>query len=137
ASVNSSARRAQNPAPDFSHNTWDLPSDADKTKNPAAATPESIAQGKELFMSRKGNCVFCHGETGSGNETNLPKLRRKPANLADEKRMPHLCDGEIYWKITRGITGIMPSYDDPRLTSEDRWNLVNFVRTLSAPKKPT
>src|SRR5436190_6692697 len=53
---------------DFSKNTWDLPTDAEKTKNPTPSTPESVAKGKELYLERtKGNCVFCHGETGSGN----------------------------------------------------------------------
>ena len=53
---------------DFSTRTWDLPEDADRTKNPVPATPESIAKGKELYFERtKGNCVFCHGEKGSGN----------------------------------------------------------------------
>jgi hypothetical protein len=28
--------------PDFSHNTWELPEDADKTKNPVTASAESI-----------------------------------------------------------------------------------------------
>ncbi|MCA1600559.1 MAG: hypothetical protein LC776_02565 [Acidobacteria bacterium] len=92
------------PAPaapqDFSKNTWDLPKNADKTKNPVEATEESIAQGKELFITRKGNCIFCHGETGSGNKENLARLRRVPANLSDHKRMPKLSDGEIFWKIT-------------------------------------
>ncbi len=53
---------------DLSTRTWDLPEDADKTKNPVPATPESIAYGKELYMSKDiGNCLFCHGEKGSGN----------------------------------------------------------------------
>src|SRR5689334_25301204 len=44
--------------PDFSKNTWELPADADKTKNPTTATAESIAKGKELYMEKtKGNCV--------------------------------------------------------------------------------
>ena len=117
---------------DFSRNTWDLPADADKTKNPVEATEESIAKGKELFMTRKGNCIFCHGETGSGNKENLPRLRRVPADLSDHKRMPKLPDGEIFWKITKGIPGIMPSRD--MLTEEERWHLVNFVRTLAKEK---
>src|SRR6185436_7347295 len=51
---------------DFSKNTWELPSDADKTKNPIASNAESIEKGKTLFLERtKGNCVFCHGETGA------------------------------------------------------------------------
>ena len=33
---------------DFSKNTWELPADADKTKNPTMPTTESIAKGKEL-----------------------------------------------------------------------------------------
>src|SRR5688572_30035023 len=76
---NQNDTRSVSPAPsgagaqqDFSQNTWELPADADKTKNPVAVTPESIAKGKELYLERtKGNCVFCHGETGSGNEANL------------------------------------------------------------------
>lgn len=122
------------PTPDFSKNTWDIPVDAAQTKNPVTADDESIAKGRDMFMTRKGNCVFCHGETGAGNEANFPKLRRKPADLSNGERMPKLSDGEIYWKITRGITGIMPAYDDPKLTAEERWHLVNFVRTLVKPK---
>lgn len=117
---------------DFSKNTWDLPPGADKTVNPVKATEESIAQGKELFMGRKGNCIFCHGETGSGNKENLPRLRRVPADLSDAKRMPKLSDGEIFWKITKGIPGIMPSREK-QLTEEERWHVVNFVRTLAKP----
>src|SRR5688500_6241494 len=57
------------PQQDFSKNTWELPADADTTKSPVQATEESIAKGKELYLERtKGNCIFCHGETGSGNE---------------------------------------------------------------------
>jgi mono/diheme cytochrome c family protein len=118
--------------PDFSKNTWDLPKDADKTKNPVAATEESIAKGKELYMTKKGNCIFCHGATGSGNEENMPQLRRMPADLSDHERMPKLSDGEIFWKITKGIPGIMPSR--AMLTEEERWQLVNFVRTLAKEK---
>ena len=120
------------PPQDFSKNTWDLPADADKTKNPVEANEESIAKGKVLFMTKeKGNCIFCHGETGAGNKENLPRLRRVPADLSDKDRMPTLSDGEIFWKITKGITGIMPSREK-QLTEEERWHVVNFVRTLSA-----
>jgi mono/diheme cytochrome c family protein len=141
-STNKSTNKSDNPTAarqpvravpqDFSKNTWDLPPDADKTKNPFEATEESIARGKELFMTKEGNCIFCHGETGSGNKENLPQLRRVPADLSDQKRMPKLTDGEIFWKITKGIPGIMPSH--AMLTEEQRWDLVNFVRTLAKEK---
>jgi mono/diheme cytochrome c family protein len=115
---------------DFSKNTWELPEDADKTKNPTAATPESIAKGKELYFERtKGNCIFCHGETGSGNEANLARLRRKPADISNKERMAAMTDGELFWKISKGITGIMPA-GEKRMSEEERWHVVNYIRTL-------
>ncbi|HTG87224.1 MAG TPA: cytochrome c [Pyrinomonadaceae bacterium] len=119
---------------DFSKNTWELPDDADKTKNPTEATAESIAKGKELYLERtKGNCIFCHGETGSGNEANLARLRRKPANLSNKERMTAMTDGEVFWKISKGITGIMPA-GEKRMSEEERWHVVNYVRTLAKDK---
>jgi mono/diheme cytochrome c family protein len=118
---------------DFSKATWNLPTDADKTKNTVEATPESVAKGKELFLGQSGNCVFCHGETGAGNEENLPNLRRKPADISDKTRMSTLTDGEIFWKITLGIPGIMPGREK-QLTEEERWHVVNYVRTLAQEK---
>jgi cytochrome c553 len=101
---------------DVSKNTWELPEDADKTKNPTTATPESVAKGKELYMERtKGNCVFCHGDTGTGNEANLAKLRRKPADLTNKERMTAMTDGEVFWKVSKGIQ--------------------NYVRTLAKDKQ--
>ena len=126
-----------NPRPqqDFSKNTWELPDNAAETKNPVAVTPESIAKGKELYMERtKGNCVFCHGETGAGNEANIPRLRRKPADLSKKERMTAMTDGELFWKISKGITGIMPA-GEKRMTEEERWHVVNYIRTLAKEKQ--
>jgi mono/diheme cytochrome c family protein len=123
------------PQQDFSQNTWELPEDADKTKNPVATSPESIAKGKELYFTReKGNCIFCHGEAGSGNEANLPRLRRKPADLSNKERMTAMTDGEIFWKISKGITGIMPA-GEKRMSEEERWHVVNYIRTLAKDKQ--
>jgi mono/diheme cytochrome c family protein len=115
---------------DFSKNTWELPADADKTKNPTAATPESIANGKALYMDKdKGNCVFCHGESGAGNEANMARLRRKPADLTNKEHLAEASDGELFWKISKGIRGIMPAREG-KLTEAERWDVVNYVRTL-------
>ena len=121
---------------DFSKNTWELPDDADKTKNPVPSTAESIAKGKELYFERtKGNCVFCHGDTGSGNEANLPRLRRKPADLSNKERMTAMTDGEIFWKISKGIKGIMPAGENRMKEAEERWHVVNYIRTLAKDKQ--
>jgi mono/diheme cytochrome c family protein len=117
---------------DFSKNTWELPEDADKTKNPTPATAESIERGKALYLDQaKGNCIFCHGETGAGNEANFPKLRRKPADLTNKERMTSMTDGELFWKITKGIQGIMPAGERRMKTEAERWDVVNYVRTLA------
>jgi mono/diheme cytochrome c family protein len=117
---------------DFSKNTWELPEDADKTKNPTPATAESIERGKALYLDKdKGNCVFCHGETGAGNEANLAILRRKPADLTNKERMTSMTDGEVFWKITKGIRGIMPAGEKKMPEATERWDVVNYVRTLT------
>jgi mono/diheme cytochrome c family protein len=121
---------------DFSKNTWELPEDADKTKNPTPATAESIERGKALYLAQdKGNCIFCHGETGAGNEANMPKLRRKPADLTNKERMTSMTDGEIFWKITKGIRGIMPAGERKMPEAAERWDVVNYVRTLAKEKQ--
>src|ERR1041385_2536879 len=132
---NQNERGIAQPQPDFSKNTWELPADADKTKNPVPTSEESIAKGKELYMEKtKGNCVFCHGETGAGNEANFPKLRRKPADLTNKEHMAEMTDGELYWKITKGIMGIMPA-GEKRMNEEERWHVVNYLRTLGKDKQ--
>ena len=122
---------------DFSKNTWELPEDASKTKNPVPSSAESIAKGKELYLEKtKGNCIFCHGEAGSGNEANAARLRRKPADLTEKERMSSMTDGEVFWKISKGINGIMPA-GEKRMSEEERWQVVNYVRTLvKEPAKP-
>lgn len=118
---------------DFSKNTWELPDDADKTKNPVATSPESIEKGKTLYLERtKGNCIFCHGETGAGNEANFPRLRRKPADLTNKERMAKMTDGELFWKITNG-RGPMPPWK--HLPEKERWQIVNYIRQLQGVKK--
>jgi mono/diheme cytochrome c family protein len=113
---------------------WELPPDAAKTKNPVASSAESIAKGKELFETPRKGCVFCHGETGAGNEANLARLRRKPADLTNKERMTKMTDGEVFWKVTLGIPFIMPGREKV-MTEEERWHVVNYVRTLAADKK--
>jgi mono/diheme cytochrome c family protein len=123
--------------PDFSKNTWELPSGADKTKNPVATSADSVQKGKDLYLARdKGNCVFCHGTAGSGNEETAGRMRRKPADISNKERMDSMTDGEVFWKISKGITGIMPA-GEKRMTEEERWNVINYIRTLvKEPAKP-
>ena len=136
-SITAPAAKMPEKPQDFSTATWDLPENASSTKNPVPTSEESVQKGKELYTARdKGNCGFCHGDTGAGNEANMPRLRRKPADLTVKERMSSMTDGEVFWKISKGIQGIMPA-GEKRMTEEERWHVVNYVRTLvKEPAKP-
>ena len=107
---------------------WPVPEEAKKLKNPVPATEASLAAGKALFLDR---CAQCHGEQGKGDGPEAPLYSVKAADFTDAHMMGEMTDGEIFWKISEGRRP-MPSFKE-RLTEEQRWQLVNFLRTL-APK---
>lgn len=106
---------------------WVAPARANRQKNPIAATAESVAQGKIVFAA---NCLSCHGAEGKGDGPAAKDLLKKPGNLSDPKLWKQL-DGALFWKVTEGKAP-MPTFEK-LVTEENRWNVVNFVRTL-APK---
>jgi mono/diheme cytochrome c family protein len=98
-------------------------------ETPTLADDASVARGKELFAI---NCQMCHGPAGEGNGTVAPYLLKfKPANLTTDV-VQSKSDGSIFMTITNGLNGRMPSLNE-NLTVSERWDVVNFVRTL----KPT
>lgn len=100
---------------------------------PASQTPE---RGQSLYQV---NCIFCHGEAGKGDgraKTFFEAYQgRLPADLTAAQARG-LTDGEIYNFLARGknydpsgtMNG-MPPFGNI-LTPEDRWLLVNYVRSL-------
>ena len=99
-------------------------------ENPTTADEASIARGKELFTI---NCQMCHGVTGQGNGTIAPFLINfKPANLTSEV-VQSKSDGSIFLTISNGLEGRMPALNE-NLTVPERWDVVNYVRTLKLEK---
>jgi len=109
---------------------WPAPEKAKKRKNPVAATEESLRRGAGLYRSQ---CEICHGHEGKGDGPWVEKLPVKPADLTDVPMMSEMTDGEIFWKISTGRDE-MPRFE-LQLNEEERWHLVNFVRSL-VRKKP-
>jgi mono/diheme cytochrome c family protein len=103
--------------------------EAASIKNPVKPTPESIAKGKTLYTSQ---CASCHGATGLGDGKNAAPLNPKPSNLADASWKHGSSDGEIYTLIKDGSKNTSMRAYASRLSAEDLWNVVNYVRTLSA-----
>lgn len=96
-------------------------------ENPTEADEASIARGAELFTI---NCRMCHGQTAEGNGPIAPFLANKPANLTSPV-VQSKSDGSIFLTITNGVTGKMPPLNE-NLTVPERWDLVNYIRTLAA-----
>jgi mono/diheme cytochrome c family protein len=101
-------------------------------KNPVPADQTSLARGSELFQL---NCAVCHGSGGKGDGTVSHYLQNKPADLTSPA-VQFLSDGAVFMTITNGIQGYMPSLNE-NLTVRERWDVVNFVRTLSASSSAT
>jgi mono/diheme cytochrome c family protein len=105
--------------------TWEAPEAARKVENPVKVTPQGLKVASQLFQE---NCVPCHGNTGAGNGPAASALTPKPANFTDASLMSKATDGELFWKMSNG-RGAMPSW--AQFSETQRWQLVNYIRTLS------
>ena len=95
-------------------------------ENPIEADEASIARGAQLYDI---HCKLCHGQTFEGNGPIAPFLANKPANLTSPI-VQSKSDGSIFLTITNGVEGKMPPMNENLLVT-DRWDLVNFIRTLT------
>jgi mono/diheme cytochrome c family protein len=101
--------------------------EAAKVKNPVAATPESIAAGKQTYTRY---CAVCHGtnaEGGSGSDISPPA-----PDLTDAEWKHGSTDGEIFDVIKNGVPPdlSMEPFGD-RIKDPEIWNVVNYVRSLA------
>jgi mono/diheme cytochrome c family protein len=94
-------------------------------RNPIPATPASVQKGGELFVIY---CTPCHGPQGKGNGPVSTKFV-PPADLTNADLQKGRTDG--YWQSYMSVGGaVMPSYGEA-LSAEERWHVVNFLRTLA------
>ena len=98
---------------------------AAKRPNPIRATPESVATGQRLFGIY---CTPCHGPGGKGDGLVAPKFI-PPPDLTHPSIQTQRTDGYIQHVIGTG-GAIMPAYGEA-LSAEERWHVVNFLRTLA------
>ncbi|HAV77523.1 MAG TPA: hypothetical protein DCX53_09255 [Anaerolineae bacterium] len=95
-------------------------------QNPTVADEASISRGRDLFAI---NCQMCHGVGGEGNGPIAPFLvKYKPANLTSAV-VQSKSDGSFFLTISNGLVDKMPALNE-NLTVSERWDVVNFLRTL-------
>lgn len=104
---------------------WLAPQSTKKLKNPIPNDKYSIKRGKAIYKMR---CVICHGEKGKGDGLGSKALNPKPADHTSASTQTQT-DGELFWKISEG-RGAMVGWKLVMKDENERWDLVNFIRTL-------
>ncbi|MEP7137725.1 MAG: cytochrome c [Chloroflexota bacterium] len=98
--------------------------------NPTTVDEGSITRGAELYTI---NCQMCHGVLGNGKGPISGFLVNfKPADLTSPL-IKAFSDGQIFMTITQGVPERMPALNE-NLTVSERWDVVNYVRTLQPVK---
>jgi mono/diheme cytochrome c family protein len=100
-----------------------------------AATDEARAVGKTIY---ERNCAHCHGTAGDGNGFGAPHLTPAPRDFTTAQfkfrttptgALP--TDDDLYRVVTRGLNGTgMPPWQY-LLTDDERWAVVDYLKTFS------
>lgn len=100
--------------------------------NPLAATPQNIADGKQLFTSY---CMVCHGNDGQNTGVPFAATISPPVPSLASLAVQAYSDGQLKWIIKNGIypSGMPPSKGE--FSDEDMWAMVLYIRHL--PPKGT
>lgn len=98
---------------------WVAPPEPAHRANPLAGRTDVVAGGAKVFQER---CTQCHGASGEGSEQ-APDLTQPSVHAQT--------DGALFWKISSGNAHAgMPPFSF--LPSAQRWQIVLYLRTLSA-----
>lgn len=95
---------------------------ANSLTRPVDLPPVEPGRGAELFATY---CSACHGPAGRGGGT-IPV----PATPLGTATVAGYTDGYLY-SIVRYGRGLMPRYGDKIVRIEDRWAVVDYVRSLA------
>jgi cytochrome c oxidase cbb3-type subunit 2 len=97
-------------------------------------SPDSIAAGKALFAEK--GCAACHGENGDGNGPVAAALMDgwgqplRPWDFTRGYYKSGPSDADLFRTLTTGLNGTpMPPFG-PATSEEERWKLVDYLRSL-------
>ena len=104
---------------------------AAKMKNPVATGAASVTAGQQVYQKQ---CRMCHGASGAA-ETPMAK-KMNASDLTDGTWTFGSTDGEIFTVIQEGAgAGSKMTAFKGKVTDQDTWHLVNYIRSLAAAKK--
>lgn len=82
------------------------------------------------------NCAACHGLEGYGNGPNSISLMKKPANFS-RPFYKQYSDEMWYYRIAEGVPGTRMPRFAWKLTPEEMWYLVAYLKTLPQDQEVT
>ena len=100
------------------------------SSDPLAVTEQNLLRGKEVFLDR---CVGCHGLEGDGKGPGARFLSPPPADFTDKDDACCGGDtgpGDFYYRILHGWPGTAMENFGDRLSVNDIWRVVLFVKTI-------
>ena len=104
---------------------------AAKLKNPVATSAASVTAGQQVYQKQ---CRMCHGAAGAA-ETPMAK-KMNASDLTDATWAFGATDGEIFTVIQDGAgAGSKMTAFKGKVSDQDTWHLVNYVRSLAAARK--
>jgi len=104
---------------------WKVPAKYENMKNPIDADTDA-AIGKSLYNK---HCKSCHGKEGYGDGTKADELEGELGDFSSEE-FQEQSDGALFYKTTIGRDD-MPEFTKKMPDDEDRWLIVNYMRTLA------
>lgn len=118
---------AQCPQPRF---TGKAPDEYLARTNPLASGTE-LRTAQRLYRGPGGiSCATCHGEKGDGQGPLSSQFDPPPRNFQCAQTVNGIADGQLFWIIRFGSPGTsMPPH--PKLTDEEVWSLVLYLRRLA------
>lgn len=104
---------------------WKVPDKYVNMKNPTNPD-EDKSIGKSLYSK---HCQSCHGKQGYGDGKKAKEVEGDLGDFSSEE-FQEQTDGALFYKTTFGRDD-MPEYTKKMPDDEDRWLIVNYMRTLA------
>jgi mono/diheme cytochrome c family protein len=104
---------------------WKVPDEYNNKENPTDGE-DADGIGEDLY---KQHCRSCHGKEGYGDGTKASELETEMRDLTGPEVQAQ-SDGALYYKSIIGRDE-MPNFEKKIRSEEDRWLVVNYVRSLA------
>ncbi len=96
-------------------------------KNPLAASPETIADGRDAFSHY---CVACHGNDGQNTGVPFADRLSPPVPSLASRDVQDYTDGQLKWVIDYGIWPSGMPGAKGMLSDDEIWSIVVYLRHL-------